>query len=102
MLFQRDTNRPASFAVSAVSAPGAAARPCFSFTVATSLSISFERIDRDALLRRQRRLRLEMREQHNQCIANSADLLAVGAGIRQHLLFDIGIALLAEIDIDHA
>jgi hypothetical protein len=42
-----------------------------------------------------------MREQHDQRIADSADLRAIGADIRQHLLLDVGIAGLAEIDIDH-
>jgi hypothetical protein len=44
---------------------------------------------------------MEMREQRDQCITDSADLLAIGADIRQHLLLDIEIARLSEIDIDH-
>jgi hypothetical protein len=43
-----------------------------------------------------------MREQHDQGVADPADLLARGADVRQHLLFNIGIARLTEIDIDHA
>jgi len=40
-----------------------------------------------------------MREQHDQRIADAADLLA---DVRQHLLFDIGVAGLSKVDIDDA
>lgn len=44
-----------------------------------------------------------MRQQHDQRIADAADLFAIiGTDIRQHLLLDLGIARLTHIDIDDA
>src|SRR6267378_5090785 len=61
----------------------------------------FESIDRGSFLMRQWRLGMEMREQHGQRITDTADLPAISADIRQHLLFHAGIARLAKVDIDH-
>src|SRR5258705_7662692 len=45
---------------------------------------------------------MEMRQQHDQRIADAPDLPAIGADIRQYLLLDVGGARLAKIDVDHA
>ena len=45
---------------------------------------------------------MEMRRQHDQRIADAADLPALATDIGQHLLLDVRGARLAKLDIDHA
>jgi len=70
-----------------------------SFTSAIPLSISFSAST--AFVRSgSAACRMEMRDQHDQRIADAAKLLAVGADVGQRVLFDTGLARLPKIDID--
>src|ERR1700681_4447392 len=45
---------------------------------------------------------MKVLDQHDQRIADAAELLAVGGDVGQHLFLDLGLARLAEIDVDQA